>query len=150
MSINARWLPTTQKQNNKGDTVANIAIADNLFRFCSRVYGAITLGSEVFCTRIPGLTSRQREMCRSSPDAMVAVGDGIRLATTECKYQFRHHRWNCTGIDNPASFGHVVIVGRSAINRLNLNNKRTKNTFWRRRRARVVIKRSVRRRTRAD
>ncbi|RZC35235.1 wnt domain containing protein [Asbolus verrucosus] len=50
-------------------------------------------------------------MCRSSPDAMVAVGDGIRLATTECKYQFRHHRWNCTGIDNPASFGHVVIVG---------------------------------------
>ncbi|KAJ8976158.1 hypothetical protein NQ317_018052 [Molorchus minor] len=63
-----------------------------------------------FCSVIPGLTSRQREMCRMSPDAMVAVGDGIRLATNECRYQFRHHRWNCTGIENPSSFGHVVIV----------------------------------------
>ncbi|KAJ3648840.1 hypothetical protein Zmor_020612 [Zophobas morio] len=82
-----------------------------LSAYIIRVYGVITLGSEVFCSRIPGLTSRQRDMCRSSPDAMVAVGDGIRLATSECKYQFRHHRWNCTGIDNPTSFGHVVIVG---------------------------------------
>ncbi|CAG9766162.1 unnamed protein product [Ceutorhynchus assimilis] len=75
------------------------------------VYGVFSLGAEVFCSRIPGLTSKQREMCRSSPDAMVAIGDGIRMATDECKYQFRHQRWNCSGIENPASFGHVVIVG---------------------------------------
>ncbi|KAL1513155.1 hypothetical protein ABEB36_002607 [Hypothenemus hampei] len=50
-------------------------------------------------------------MCKSSPDAMVAIGDGIRMATDECKYQFRHQRWNCSGIENPSSFGHVVIVG---------------------------------------
>ncbi|XP_066245951.1 protein Wnt-2-like isoform X1 [Euwallacea similis] len=75
------------------------------------VYGVFNLGAEVFCSRIPGLTARQRDMCRSSPDAMVAIGDGIRMATDECKHQFRHHRWNCSGIENPSSFGHVVIVG---------------------------------------
>uniref|UniRef100_A0AAR5PB22 Protein Wnt n=1 Tax=Dendroctonus ponderosae TaxID=77166 RepID=A0AAR5PB22_DENPD len=76
------------------------------------VYGAFNLGvEEIFCSRIPGLTTRQREMCKSSPDAMVAIGDGIRMATDECKYQFRHQRWNCSGIENPSAFGHVVIVG---------------------------------------
>lgn len=68
-------------------------------------------GADVFCSKVPGLTEKQREMCRSSPDAMVAIGDGIRMATDECKYQFRHQRWNCSGIENPTSFGHVVIVG---------------------------------------
>lgn len=75
------------------------------------VFGVLSLGAEIFCSRIPGLTSRQREMCKAFPDAMVAVGDGIRLATNECRYQFRHNRWNCSGIENPTSFGHVVIVG---------------------------------------
>uniref|UniRef100_A0A1Y1MWA3 Protein Wnt n=2 Tax=Photinus pyralis TaxID=7054 RepID=A0A1Y1MWA3_PHOPY len=50
-------------------------------------------------------------MCKAAPDAMVAVGDGVRLAATECLYQFRHQRWNCTGISNPTSFGHVITVG---------------------------------------
>ncbi|XP_076267266.1 protein Wnt-2-like isoform X1 [Rhynchophorus ferrugineus] len=68
-------------------------------------------GADVFCSKVPGLTEKQREMCRSSPDAMVAIGDGIRMATDECKHQFRHQRWNCSGIENPTSFGHVVIVG---------------------------------------
>ncbi|KAK9891120.1 hypothetical protein WA026_013439 [Henosepilachna vigintioctopunctata] len=74
------------------------------------VVGLISIGTEIFCSRIPGLTHRQREMCKAFPDAMVAVGDGIRLATNECRYQFRHNRWNCSGIENPTSFGHVVIV----------------------------------------
>ncbi|KAK9712767.1 wnt family [Popillia japonica] len=75
------------------------------------VCGVLAFSTEVFCNRVPGLTPQQRDMCRASPDAMVAVGDGIRLATSECRYQFRHHRWNCTAINNPNSFGHVVIVG---------------------------------------
>lgn len=70
------------------------------------------IGAEVICGRVPDLTTKQREMCKASPDAMVAVGDGVRLATSECRYQFRDHRWNCTGISNPASFGHVVTVGK--------------------------------------
>lgn len=87
-------------------------MCNNLIHFIIyRMVYTVTLEA-AFCSLIPGLTSRQREMCRTSPDAMVAVGDGIRLATNECRYQFRHHRWNCTGIENPSSFGHVVIVGK--------------------------------------
>ncbi|CAH0391845.1 unnamed protein product [Bemisia tabaci] len=51
-------------------------------------------------------------MCRDAPDAMVAVGDGIRLGTQECQYQFRGHRWNCTAIGGQSAFGHVVVVGK--------------------------------------
>ncbi|CAH1164457.1 unnamed protein product [Phaedon cochleariae] len=80
-------------------------------RIAYGVVGMLEFGTEVVCTNSPGLIHRQRDMCRSSPDAMVAVGDGIRLATEECRYQFRNHRWNCTGIENPSSFGHVVVVG---------------------------------------
>lgn len=90
----------------------HVAVALKYTCSCRVVCGMMTtLGAEVICGRVPGLTTRQREMCRTLPDAMVAVGDGIRLATDECRYQFRHHRWNCTAISNPNSFGHVVIVG---------------------------------------
>ncbi|XP_022913838.1 protein Wnt-7b isoform X2 [Onthophagus taurus] len=75
------------------------------------VCGVVALGAEVICNRVPGLTPQQKDMCRESPDAMAAVGDGIKMATNECMHQFRHHRWNCTAINNPNSFGHVVIVG---------------------------------------
>jgi wingless-type MMTV integration site family protein 7 len=69
------------------------------------------LEAHVICGRIPGLTARQREMCRSSPDAMVAVGDGVRLGTVECQEQFRYRRWNCSAIGSVSVFGHVVVVG---------------------------------------
>ncbi|XP_069682106.1 protein Wnt-7b isoform X2 [Periplaneta americana] len=69
------------------------------------------LEAHVICGRIPGLTARQRDMCRSSPDAMVAVGDGVRLGTLECQEQFRHRRWNCSAIGSGSVFGHVVVVG---------------------------------------
>ncbi|XP_065166957.1 LOW QUALITY PROTEIN: protein Wnt-7b-like [Atheta coriaria] len=71
----------------------------------------LSLNAEVICARVSGLTAKQREMCRTDPDAMVAIGDGVRLARQECRYQFRHQRWNCTAIGNPESFGHVVVVG---------------------------------------
>ena len=69
------------------------------------------LEAHVICGRIPGLTSQQRDMCRTSPDAMVAVGDGVRLGIVECQEQFRHRRWNCSAIGSGSVFGHVVVVG---------------------------------------
>jgi hypothetical protein len=50
-------------------------------------------------------------MCRSSPDAMVAVGDGVRLGTAECQEEFQYRRWNCSAIGSGSVFGHVVVVG---------------------------------------
>ncbi|XP_018913776.2 protein Wnt-2 [Bemisia tabaci] len=90
------------------------SIATNFLRLssCLRLSsGGSALGAGAICSRVPGLTDRQREMCRDAPDAMVAVGDGIRLGTQECQYQFRGHRWNCTAIGGQSAFGHVVVVG---------------------------------------
>ncbi|XP_012286596.1 protein Wnt-7b isoform X2 [Orussus abietinus] len=42
---------------------------------------------------------------------MPAVGEGAELGLRECRYQFRHHRWNCSHVANDQVFGHVVVVG---------------------------------------
>ncbi|XP_018322767.1 protein Wnt-7b [Agrilus planipennis] len=100
----------TRKTGRMTTGLTICAIASFLYTF-RLVCGVLALGAEVICERVPGLTARQREMCRTAPDAMVAVGDGIRIASAECRYQFRHQRWNCSGINNPTSFGHVITVG---------------------------------------
>ena len=72
----------------------------------------VALGAHVICSRIPGLTAKQREMCRIAPDAMIAVGDGVRLGTLECQEQFKNQRWNCSAIGSSDVFGHVIVVGK--------------------------------------
>ncbi|XP_044587261.1 protein Wnt-7b-like isoform X2 [Cotesia glomerata] len=76
----------------------------------TRVVGAVVVGAAV-CGRIPGLAKSQREQCRKMPHVMPAVGEGAELGLRECRYQFRHHRWNCTHVVNDRIFGHVVVVG---------------------------------------
>ncbi|KAK6624955.1 hypothetical protein RUM44_011819 [Polyplax serrata] len=50
-------------------------------------------------------------MCRTSPDAMIAVGEGVRMGTAECQQQFKYQRWNCSALGSSQVFGHVIIVG---------------------------------------
>ncbi|XP_012224358.1 protein Wnt-2 isoform X1 [Linepithema humile] len=78
----------------------------------TRVVGAMVVSAAI-CSRIPGLTKGQRELCRKSPQAMPAVGEGAALGLRECRHQFRHHRWNCSHVSssNDQVFGHVVVVG---------------------------------------
>ncbi|XP_068169355.1 protein Wnt-2 [Antennarius striatus] len=62
------------------------------------------------CDNVPGLVTRQRQLCRRHPDAMRALGTGIRDWISECQHQFRHHRWNCTTAardQNP--FGRLLL-----------------------------------------
>lgn len=54
-----------------------------------------TLGSQVMCDNIPGLVSRQRQLCRQHPMVMQAIGAGMTDWISECQHQFRNHRWNC-------------------------------------------------------
>ena len=56
----------------------------------------VALGANIICNRIPGLAPRQRTICQSRPDAVVAVGEGAKLALAECRHQFHGRRWNCT------------------------------------------------------
>uniref|UniRef100_A0A8D8Q9G2 Protein Wnt n=2 Tax=Cacopsylla melanoneura TaxID=428564 RepID=A0A8D8Q9G2_9HEMI len=73
--------------------------------------GSLSLGASIICARIPGLSSKQREMCVAYPDLMAAIGSGVSLGLAECQTQFRLHRWNCSATRRPDTFGHVVIVG---------------------------------------
>lgn len=90
----------------------HIDVSNKRFYFVSSVVSSSsTLGAEIICNRIPGLTEKQREMCRQAPDAMVAIGAGVRLGLLECQELFKHQRWNCSAIGWPEVFTHVVVVG---------------------------------------
>ena len=74
----------------------------------------VALGANVICNKIPGLAPRQRTICQSRPDAIVAVGEGAKLGQHECQHQFMDRRWNCTDM-GPTSkylFGSHRIGGK--------------------------------------
>uniref|UniRef100_A0A3B3ZR89 Protein Wnt n=1 Tax=Periophthalmus magnuspinnatus TaxID=409849 RepID=A0A3B3ZR89_9GOBI len=69
-----------------------------------------TLGVRVICNNIPGLVSKQRQLCQRHPDIMQAIGEGTKEWIRECQHQFRHHRWNCSTMDRDHSvFGRVLL-----------------------------------------
>ncbi|XP_071448624.1 protein Wnt-10a [Hetaerina americana] len=61
----------------------------------------------VLCRSFPGLTREQLALCRRAPEATAAAIQGLQLAVSECQYQFRKHRWNCSSLatknKNPAT-----------------------------------------------
>ncbi|XP_055856948.1 protein Wnt-2 [Episyrphus balteatus] len=67
--------------------------------------------SSIICSRIPGLTPVQRQLCSESPDALIALGAGHQQGAQECQHQFRGHRWNCTDVWQKDVFGHLMFVG---------------------------------------
>lgn len=56
----------------------------------------VALGANIICNKIPGLAPKQRNICGTRPDAIVAIGEGAKLGKAECRYQFKDFRWNCT------------------------------------------------------
>uniref|UniRef100_A0A0K8TIQ2 Protein Wnt n=5 Tax=Lygus hesperus TaxID=30085 RepID=A0A0K8TIQ2_LYGHE len=76
-----------------------------------RTCEGVEFGAEMVCGRMGGLSKRQREICKSSPEAMIAIADGIKLAMDECHHQFNYHRWNCSALNKKHSLGYVITVG---------------------------------------
>ncbi|XP_041972067.1 protein Wnt-2-like [Aricia agestis] len=68
----------------------------------------VSLGAHLVCARVAGLTDKQRAMCRASPAAIAAVGDGLRMAYAECRTQMSGYKWNCSGVGDGNDFGHVM------------------------------------------
>ncbi|XP_006638251.2 protein Wnt-9b [Lepisosteus oculatus] len=48
------------------------------------------------------LSRRQKRVCRREPGLAGALRESVRLGLLECRYQFRHERWNCS-LDGRAS-----------------------------------------------
>lgn len=48
------------------------------------------------CRKSRRLAGKQRYICRREKEIVEEVANGAKLAITECQFQFRNRRWNCT------------------------------------------------------
>ena len=64
------------------------------------------------CAEVPGLVSPQIEVCKNNPESLLCISDGARIGISECKFQFRNERWNCTTNTNYTVFGDVLRKGK--------------------------------------
>lgn len=72
--------------------------------------------SRVMCDNVPGLVSRQRQLCRRHPEAMLSIGRGVAAWTAECQHQFRRHRWDCNALERGQRLlGRVLLRSESAM-----------------------------------
>ncbi|XP_013164033.1 PREDICTED: protein Wnt-5b-like isoform X2 [Papilio xuthus] len=67
-------------------------------------------GRSRMCSKLHGLTPGQRRVCRRYQDHMPAVGAGAKQGITECQYQFRSRRWNCTVTGDETVFGPLTLI----------------------------------------
>ncbi|CAL4064453.1 unnamed protein product, partial [Meganyctiphanes norvegica] len=64
------------------------------------------------CQHLPGLVQQQVAVCQSHPDTIKSVSAGARRGISECQYQFRNERWNCTtNSDVDVPFGSTLNRG---------------------------------------
>ncbi|XP_069812165.1 protein Wnt-2 [Dendropsophus ebraccatus] len=72
--------------------------------------GSSSASSRVMCNNVPGLVTRQRQLCQRYPEIMHVIGLGVSEWTAECKHQFRHHRWNCNTHERDQTlFGKLIL-----------------------------------------
>ncbi|KAK6994016.1 protein Wnt-7b, partial [Biomphalaria glabrata] len=70
----------------------------------------VALNANIICNKIPTLAPKQRLVCKSRPDAFIAMGEGAKLGGAECRFQFMNMRWNCTSINGDKSmFGYEEL-----------------------------------------
>ena len=62
------------------------------------------------CNQITGLSSGQKKLCMLYTDHMMHVGRGARNGITECQFQFRHNRWNCSTVEDSTVFGPILSI----------------------------------------
>ena len=66
--------------------------------------------SKLPCNEIKGLSKGQMQLCHLHKDHIPFVSRGVRMGISECQWQFKKNRWNCTISDKHDS---VLIKGMS-------------------------------------
>ncbi|KAL1494683.1 hypothetical protein ABEB36_010247 [Hypothenemus hampei] len=56
----------------------------------------LVLNPNQVCKKMRQSRSKIHDICKNKPDLLKHIADGVRLAQSECQYQFRYRRWNCT------------------------------------------------------
>lgn len=63
------------------------------------------------CNKLPGLSKGQQQLCQLYKDHMALVGRGAKESISECQYQFKTSRWNCSTVDDNSVFGPILTSG---------------------------------------
>lgn len=61
------------------------------------------------------LRRKQRRLARENPGVLAAIAKGANMAISECQYQFRNRRWNCSTrnfLRGKNLFGKIVDRGK--------------------------------------
>uniref|UniRef100_UPI00358E8906 proto-oncogene Wnt-1 n=1 Tax=Myxine glutinosa TaxID=7769 RepID=UPI00358E8906 len=62
-------------------------------------------------TTLAAMTRRQRRLVRRNPGVLHGLLSAVRGAVRECRWQFRHRRWDCPSGPGPAIFGKILQRG---------------------------------------
>ena len=103
-----------------GHAIASNAGASNSFSSYPSVETfthSNSVEQESSCAKMPGLVSKQLQVCEGHPNAMYAVSEGAKRAINECQKQFKNERWNCTTEGDKSVFGHTLQRGLQFIYR---------------------------------
>ncbi|GFY54660.1 protein Wnt-4 [Trichonephila inaurata madagascariensis] len=63
------------------------------------------------CESLVGLTKRQIKICKKNLEVMESVRNGAQLSISECQWQFKTRRWNCSTVNGTRIFGKVLSDG---------------------------------------
>ena len=86
---------------------------------------AYLLGTTLpLCQQIRGLTDGQQKLCMLYTDHMMHVGRGARRGISECQFQFRNGKWNCSTVDDSTVFGPILSIRKSLLQPLYTDSKR--------------------------
>ena len=73
-----------------------------------------SVDNEEFCSALTFLTAAQREFCATNSQIFSIIHRSLRSALDECRYQFRHSRWNCSIFDRSSDVGKLVLKSSSS------------------------------------
>ncbi|GMT15031.1 hypothetical protein PFISCL1PPCAC_6328 [Pristionchus fissidentatus] len=68
-------------------------------------------GNRTACKDLKGVSKRQLRFCRRNPDVVPSIAIGAFNAYSECQYQFKKRRWNCTLLETSEGGGKGLETG---------------------------------------
>lgn len=64
------------------------------------------------CSKLSGLSKGQQQLCQLYKDHIPFVGRGARDSITECQFQLKNSKWNCSTFDDNSVFGPILKSGK--------------------------------------
>lgn len=58
------------------------------------------------------VTPKQQRLCRKYPELVPYIGLGAKFSISQCQYQFKNRKWNCSAHSPENVFGKIVKIGK--------------------------------------